>query len=107
MGIHNLERRLWKEEWTMKEFLHFDKLITPSIIKFVFWIGAGLSILAGIIQLIAGAASPYGGGIQVFSGLLTIIFGPILTRIYCELLIIFFKVHETLLEIKNKDNQTM
>ncbi|WP_239094081.1 DUF4282 domain-containing protein [Bacillus sp. B15-48] len=84
--------------------MQFNKMITPSIIKFVFWIGAGLSVLFGIIQIIAGAASPYGGGIQVISGLFTIVLGPFITRIYCELLIIFFKIQETLQEIKNRGN---
>jgi hypothetical protein len=88
----------------MKEFLQFDKMITPSIIKFVFWIGAGLSVLFGLIQIFAGIGSSFGGGLQVISGLLTMVFGPVLIRIYCELLIVFFKVQETLQEIKNKGN---
>ena len=86
----------------MKEFLQFDKMITPLIIKFIFWIGAGLSVLFGFIQIIAGITSDWGGGLQVFVGILTILFGPFLIRIYCELLILLFKMHETLQEIKNK-----
>ena len=86
----------------MKEFLQFDNMITPSIIKFVFWIGAALSVLFGIIQIFAGAASPYGGGAQVISGLFTMVLGPFIMRIYCELLIVFFKIQETLQEINNK-----
>ena len=80
----------------IKEFLNFDKMITPSIIKFVFWIGSGLTILFGLIIMISGAASDYGGGAEVFLGLLTILIGPFIIRIYCELLILFFKIHETL-----------
>lgn len=79
-------------------------MITPSIIKFVFWIGAGLSVLFGIIQIFAGIASPYGGGVEVFAGLLTIVLGPFITRIYCELVIVFFKMNESLQEIKNREN---
>ena len=86
----------------VKEFLNFDKMITPSIIKFVFWIGSGLTVLWGLILMILGVASNYGGGFQVFLGLLTILIGPFVIRIYCELLIVFFKVLETLQEIKEK-----
>ncbi|QUW24038.1 DUF4282 domain-containing protein [Sporosarcina sp. Marseille-Q4063] len=81
----------------MKEFLHFDKMITTSIIKFVFWIGAGLSILAGLIIMISGFVSE---GIFVLLGLLAIVVGPIVVRIYCELLIVFFKIHEALQDLK-------
>jgi hypothetical protein len=84
----NREGKSW-----MKEFLHFEKMITTSIIKFVFWIGAGLSILAGLIIMID-------GGVAVLLGLLTIVFGPIVVRIYCELLIVFFKIHEALQDLK-------
>ena len=88
----------------VKEFLNFDKMITPSIIKFVFWIGSGLTILSGLIMMISGAASSYGGGIQVFLGILTILIGPFVIRIYCELLILFFKIHETLQEINKRNS---
>ncbi|WP_249336559.1 DUF4282 domain-containing protein [Sporosarcina sp. Marseille-Q4063] len=88
----NREGKSW-----MKEFLHFDKMITTSIIKFVFWIGAGLSILAGLIIMISGFVSE---GIFVLLGLLAIVVGPIVVRIYCELLIVFFKIHEALQDLK-------
>jgi hypothetical protein len=90
----NREGKSW-----MKEFLHFDKMITTSIIKFVFWIGAGLSILSGLIIMIIGVAFD-GGGIAVLLGLLSAVFGPIVVRIYCELLIVFFKIHEALQDLK-------
>ena len=89
----------------MKEILNFDKMITPSIIKFVFWIASGFAILSGLIAIISGASSHYGGGAQIFSGLLFIILGPLAIRIYCELLIIFFKIHESLNTIKNQNRQ--
>jgi hypothetical protein len=90
----NREGKNW-----MKEFLHFDKMITTSIIKFIFWIGAGLTILTGLIFMITGVVFD-GGGLLVLFGLLTIVFGPIVVRIYCELLIIFFKIHEALQDLK-------
>lgn len=88
----------------VKEFLNFDKMITPSIIKFVFWIGSGLTVLSGLILMIGGAAMNYGGGLQVFLGLLTILIGPFIIRIYCELLILFFKIHETLQETSKRNS---
>lgn len=85
----------------MNNFLNFDKMLTPTIIKIVFWIGAGLSVLMGLIMIIQGASAYYGGGATIFMGLLTILIGPFVVRIYCELLIIFFKMNETLQDVKN------
>ena len=90
----------------IQEFLHFDKMITPSIIKIIFWIGSGLTILFGLFLMISGAASDYGGGAQVFLGLLSILIGPFVIRIYCELLILFFKIHETLQDMSKVSSGT-
>ncbi|MGM8366173.1 DUF4282 domain-containing protein [Virgibacillus sp. W0181] len=83
-----------------QDFLRFDKMLTPTIIKIVFWIGVVISVLSGLGMVVGGLNSPWGGGFQVIMGLLTIVIGPIIVRIYCELLIIFFKMHETLHDIK-------
>jgi hypothetical protein len=98
----------------MNDFLDFRKMITPTIIKIIFWIGAGGAVLFGIILMIAGAAasaassqSGFGGGVGlpgpllVFLGLLQIVFGPLLVRISCELTILFFRIYETLTEIRD------
>jgi len=85
----------------MNNFLNFDKMLTPTIIKIVFWIGAGLSVLMGLLMIIQGAGAYYGGGASIFMGLLTIVIGPFVVRIYCELLIIFFKMNETLQDVKD------
>lgn len=38
----------------MSAFLSFDKLITPSVIKVVYWIGIAVIIIFGIVGAIAG-----------------------------------------------------
>lgn len=83
-------------------FFTFDKMITPSIIKIVFYLGIIASIISGLAMIFSGINAYYGGGVQVFTGILTIVFMPIVVRIYCELLIVIFKIHESLIEIKNK-----
>src|SRR5699024_10383042 len=87
--------------FNLSSFLYFDKMFTPSIIKIVFWICADLSVLMGLLMIIQGACAYYGGRASIFMGLLTIVIGPFVVRIYCELLIIFFKMNETLHEVKN------
>jgi hypothetical protein len=86
----------------MEDFLKFKKMLTPIIIQIIFWIGVVGSIIFGLITMVQGAASSFGGGAMVFSGLIMIFFGPILTRIYCELLIVIFSINDSLTEIKNQ-----
>ncbi|WP_100332437.1 DUF4282 domain-containing protein [Bacillus xiapuensis] len=85
----------------MDKFLQFDRMITPTIIKVLFWIGVALSILSGLSMIITGTGQ-YGGGFAVLTGLLTIVLGPLLVRVYCELLMVFFKMHESLKNIEER-----
>ena len=85
----------------MGSFFNFDKMITPTIIKVVFWIGLAVNIIVGLGLLIAG-----GNGGARFFGFLYLIFAPLLWRIYCELLILFFKMHESLVAIQRNTGPT-
>ena len=85
----------------MNDFLAFRKMITPLIIQIIFWIGVVICVLSGLVTIIAGVARSYGGGSQVLLGLLVLIFGPLVVRIYCELLIIAFRIHDRLVDIKD------
>ena len=86
-------------------FLNFDKMMTPIIIKIVLWVGVAISVLMGLFTILSGLTSHFGGGLQVVTGLITMVIGPLVTRIYCELLIIIFKMHESLTEIKEALNK--
>ena len=82
------------------DFLKFDKMITPVIIKIIFWIGLVVSVIIALGMIISGLGSPWGGGLQVLTGLITLVLGPLMVRIYCELLIVIFKINDSLFEIK-------
>ena len=82
----------------MSDFLSFRTMITPVIIQIIFWVGVVLCIIFGLAAIFVG--SQYGERGVVW-GVLVLIFGPVLVRIYCEILIIFFRINETLTEIKH------
>lgn len=82
------------------DFLTFRRMITPIIIQIIFWIGVALCVIGGLISIVTGASSDFGGGAQVLSGLLVIFLGPVITRVYCELLILMFRMNETLTDIR-------
>ncbi len=75
-------------------------MITADIIKYVYWVLAGITVIIGIITFLVSLFTGDFGG--AFGGLLVTLLGPVLIRIYCELMIVLFKIHETLVDIKNK-----
>jgi hypothetical protein len=75
-------------------------MITPVIVQALFWVGAGIAVIAGLIGIGSGLSSSYGGGSQVLGGLLILVLGPVIVRIYCELLILLFKMYEALNEVR-------
>ena len=85
----------------MEDFLKFKKMITPVIIQIVFWIGVVVSVVMGLISIVGGANASRGGGAMVLAGILWIFLGPIVVRIYCEILIVIFSINDTLTETKN------
>src|SRR5699024_10194888 len=93
----------------MQQFISFDKMITPTIIKILFWIGVALSGLFAIILLFTGLVqmfSGFGEGFYVsllfVLGLASFVVGMLMSRIYCELLIVVFKMQEALSSIDRK-----
>ncbi len=86
----------------MQEYLTFRKMFTPVAIQVIFWIGVLACVVFGLVSIVNGASARYGGGSQVLSGIVTLVLGPIAVRIWCELLIVVFRILDTLGEIKNK-----
>jgi len=87
----------------MNDFLKFEKMMTPIIIQILFWIGVGVCVIAGIIEIVSGINAPYGGGGSVvFMGILLLLLGPILVRVWCELMLVLFSIHDAVNKIKNK-----
>src|SRR5690625_242219 len=85
----------------MGKFLKFEKMMTPIIIQLIFWIGFIAAIIAGIITMIGGLTGDGGFG-SVLIGLVILVVGPIVVRIYCEVLMVAFKILGLLVDIRDK-----
>jgi hypothetical protein len=91
----------------MRDFFAFRKMITPVVIQILFWVGVLGCILAGIITMFSGGVALLMGNdilagvLPVLLGLFWIFIGPIIVRIYCEILILFFRMNDTLIDIKH------
>lgn len=77
---------------TIKDFLLFRRMLTPMIIQVLFWLGIVACIISGIGNMIHG---------DWINGLEILFLGPLIVRVFCELLILFFRMNETLTDIKD------
>jgi hypothetical protein len=83
----------------MKELLSFDTLITPKIITVLYYLGLLVVLISGIVTLVG---SLFVGEFRGFlGGIAIIVFGTLGVRVYCELLILFFKINEAVQDIRN------
>jgi len=80
----------------MKDILFFDNMLTPKIITFVYW----LMLLGVVVSGLGSMFSDFGGGF--WQGMMILVGGAIFARIWCELLIVLFKINENLQKIANK-----
>ena len=80
----------------MKDFLVFRRMVTPILIQIVFWVVVIIAILGGLDKLLSGPHLS-----ERVGGLAIIILGPLVARVYAEMLILIFKINETVTEIKN------
>ncbi len=91
------------------DFLTFRRMITPYLIQVLFWVGVALSVLAGCAVLFsgitgAGIAGRRDGVGAIIGAIclspLVVILGILASRIYAELLIVVFRINETLTDIR-------
>lgn len=79
---------------TFKDFLSFRKMITPTVIKALYWILTLVCIVVGIALM-----GEYGDEFIVI-GLLVIFLGPFFVRMWCEMLILMFQINDSLTDIR-------
>ena len=68
-------------------------MITPGILKILSYIGAVIAIIAGLFTAFTA---------DLFGGLAVAVGGPIVLRIYAELMLVIFELHKEVRKIANK-----
>jgi hypothetical protein len=74
----------------MGEYLSFRKHYTPGIIHVLFW-----------VLLFANTVEALFNGHDFWGGLFTLVVGPVLIRVACELILILFEINDSLTVIRN------
>jgi uncharacterized protein DUF4282 len=84
------------------DYLSFRKMVIPIIIQIIFWTLVTVVTIGGVA---AGVIALTGRGEQKILGALMIVVGIplsiLLIRMYCELIIVVFRINDTLTDIKN------
>ena len=76
----------------MREYLNFEKLITPTLVRVLFWLAIVVIIFDGIGEMFGGA---------FWRGILILLVGPLFACIYCEVVIVIFQINNSLTEIRD------
>lgn len=77
----------------MRDLLYLDNMLLPKVITFFYWALLLLAIVSGIGTMYA---TGFIAGVLVIAG------GVFAARIWCELIIVLFKINEALQDIRSK-----
>lgn len=84
----------------MKDVLFFENMLTPKIITLVYWLLLLAAIVGGIGSMFGGYEGFTFG--KFIMGIIYTVGGALAARIWCELLIVLFKMNDALQEIRKK-----
>ena len=84
----------------MRNLFFFDAMLTPKIITFVYWLLLLFAVIVGLGSMFGG----YGGVTfgKFLMGFGIIVGGAVGARIWCELSIVLFKIHENIKKVADK-----
>ena len=87
----------------MNNFFTLNDMLTPKIVTVLYWIGLIFVIFTALSTLIGyGYGAFYGFGMRLLTAILILVFGGLAVRVYSELLIVIFKIHENLKKIADR-----
>jgi Domain of unknown function (DUF4282) len=84
----------------MKDFFGFNKLVTPVIVQILFWMGIsvwGYKMVELFKEIKLGQTN-------WMAAVTLIVVWPLTLRLYCEVIMLIFKINENLLKLNNKNN---
>jgi hypothetical protein len=85
------------------DLLMFRRMVAPTIIIILFWLGT-IGAVVGAVGMMGIGVAAGGAGIAsgVLGGLAMLVIGPLAVRLWCEVVIVVFRINETLAEIRDE-----
>jgi hypothetical protein len=82
-------------------FLSFRNMITPMLVQIMFIIGLIVNAISALVVFIEGMAHGFAGFLAgTVVAIVMLVVGTLLIRVYCELLILAFKIYDELKAIR-------
>jgi len=91
---------------SLMDLLLFRRMIAPYLIIVMFWLGMALAIFGSLAAIVFGIIGGASGLPMALGGLVFLFVGPISVRLSCEILIVVFRINETLTDIRNHLHKT-
>jgi hypothetical protein len=89
-----------------RDLFQWERFITPTIIKLFYWLAIGLSLLAGLSELVTGLglllSAPLTGLMTIILSFITAFAGVVFSRVAAEFILIVFRINEHLGAIRNR-----
>ncbi len=82
----------------MADFLAFRRMLRPWLIQVLFWLAMFASVLGGVVLIGLGARDHRAS--EALVGVGSLLLGPLVVRVYAELLIVVFRINETLTDLR-------
>ena len=79
----------------MSDFIAFRRMLTPILIQIVYWLATVGVVIGGLVALAVGEDAA-----ERLAGVAILILGPFVVRLFCEILMVVFRMNETLSEIR-------
>jgi hypothetical protein len=76
----------------MGDYLAFRRMITPAFIQVIFWVAVVGIVIGGLVTISHGRTG---------AGLALIVLGPLGVRIYAEILMVIFRIHDNVFAIRS------
>lgn len=82
------------------EYLTFRRLMIPSLVHAIFWLGSISCGLAGLLTMLYALMGNKSGGIYILVGMALLLTGPVLLRVLCEVALVLVRIQASLEEIQ-------
>jgi len=80
----------------MRDLLLFKRMVTPIIIQALFWLFIVIILVSAVVSIMRH---------DFVIGIATLFAGPLVVRVACEMIIVFFRINDNLAEMRNKNIQ--
>ena len=77
----------------MNEFLNYKTMVTPGILKILSYVGMVIAVIVGLVTAFSA---------DLLTGIGMTILGPVVVRIYAELMLVVFEIHNELKKLNDK-----